>query len=152
MILADTNILLRAAQPGHAHHRAALDSMALLQSRDEEGFAVAPQNLYEMYVVCTRPISANGLGLTCQDAQQEIKKVRALFRVLPESANVCAGWEALIARHLVVGKAAHDAHLVAVMLDQGLTEILTFNSHDFARYPEIRALDPFAALSIPRIP
>ena len=34
--------------------------------------AVAPQSLYEMYVVCSRPARANGFGMTPQQAHAEI--------------------------------------------------------------------------------
>jgi predicted nucleic acid-binding protein len=48
----------------------------------------------------------------------------------------------LVGTHLVSGKQAHDAHLVAVMLVYAVTDILTFNIADFRRYPGITVLDP----------
>jgi hypothetical protein len=42
MILVDTNILLRLAQPGHAHRQPALDAIELLTTRDNEHFTIAP--------------------------------------------------------------------------------------------------------------
>ena len=68
MILVDTNIPLRIAQIGHPHRQPALDALQLLTLRDQEHFAIAPQSLYEMYVVCTRPASANGFGYTPQQS------------------------------------------------------------------------------------
>lgn len=62
MILVDTNIPLRIAQIGHPQRQAALDALQLLTLRDQEQFAIAPQCMYEMYVVFTRPVSANGLA------------------------------------------------------------------------------------------
>ncbi len=64
MILVDTNIPLRIAQTGHPHRQPALDALRVLTLRDQEHFAIAPQSLYEMYVVLTRPANANGLGYT----------------------------------------------------------------------------------------
>lgn len=40
MILVDTNVLLRLAQPGHPHRQAALDAIGLLRGRDGERFAI----------------------------------------------------------------------------------------------------------------
>src|SRR4051794_24023040 len=64
MILVDTNVPLRLAQVGHPHYQPALDALATLATRDKEHFAIAPQSLYEMYVVMTRPAAQNGMGLT----------------------------------------------------------------------------------------
>ena len=84
MILVDTNVLLRSAQPGHVHYQAAVDALARLRGTDER-LVVAPQSLYEMYVVCTRPVAQNGLGLSPQDGLREITQVRGLFDVLEET-------------------------------------------------------------------
>ena len=72
MILVDTNLLLRLIQVGHAHCQAAWDAINLLTARDNESFVIVPQNLYELYVVCTRPIDLNGLGMTRDQARAEI--------------------------------------------------------------------------------
>lgn len=63
MILVDTNILARLAQPGHPQRQPAREAIRMLTSRDRESIAIVPQNLYELYVVCSRPIIANGLGM-----------------------------------------------------------------------------------------
>jgi hypothetical protein len=89
MILVDTNIPLRIAQVGHPHRQVALDALEQLTLRDNERFAIAPQSLYEMYVVCTRPAAANGgFGMTAVQAGGEIAAARALFELLPETAQV----------------------------------------------------------------
>lgn len=56
----DTNILTRAAQPNHPLHSDTLNSLERLR-RQGEDLIVVPQNLYEFWVVATRPIAANGL-------------------------------------------------------------------------------------------
>jgi predicted nucleic acid-binding protein len=70
-ILLDTNILLRAAARDEAEHSivsAALDSLISqntdsLISQNTKLFTCS-QNLYEMWVVLTRPREANGYGLS----------------------------------------------------------------------------------------
>ncbi len=151
MILVDTNVLLRIAQPGHPHRQPALDAIESLRVRDGEEFASCPQCLYEMYVVCSRPISANGLGMTPQRAHAEIASARALFQVLPETPQVYSTWEGLIAKYGPVGKRAHDARLAALMLEHHVPRLLTFNDADFSRFVEIAALNPFDVLGIPRV-
>lgn len=150
MILVDTNVHLRLLQGGHPHQQPALDAIDLLTTRDREHFVVAPQSLYEMYVVCTRPVAQNGLALTPERAHQEIVQVRTLFGFLPETSNVYATWEMLVAKYRVAGKPAHDARLVALMLEHRVDRILTFNDADMNRYAEICALNPFDVLGLAR--
>src|SRR5665213_1663566 len=76
MILVDTNIPLRIAQVGHPHRQVALDALEQLTLRGNERFAIAPQSLYEMYVVLTRPAAAGG-GRSGQD---NVHLVKALWR------------------------------------------------------------------------
>jgi predicted nucleic acid-binding protein len=104
-----------------------------------------------MYVVCTRPTARNGFGYTAQQAGAEIAAARALFEILPETAQVYPTWEGLIAKHAVVGKQAHDVRLVALMIEHRVAKILTFNDSDFRRYSEIEPLNPFDLLAIPRV-
>lgn len=151
MILVDTNVLVRLIEVGHPHHDPALDALDLLSVRDGESFGVAPQNLYEFYVVCTRPVAANGLGLTSSAAGRELARAKAMFPLLPERDSVYGCWESLVATFGVEGKSAHDAHLVAFMIEHGIDQIFTFNDIHFRRFSAIRALNPFDVLGIPRV-
>ncbi len=51
-------------------------------------------------------------------------------------------WLGLVEGHRVIGKQAHDARLVALMLEHEIRHIVTFNGADFVRYPEVRVIDP----------
>src|SRR5437588_11527666 len=96
-ILVDTNILVRSVQLGHPQQPAAADSVETLRQQGDKLFLV-PQNLYEFWVVCTRPASANGLGLTVAEAHDELKKIRAFFALLGDDIAVCDEWEHLVVR------------------------------------------------------
>lgn len=104
-----------------------------------------------MYVVCSRPASVNGLGMTPQAAHAEIVCVRAVFEVLQETPGVYPTWENLIAKYATAGKRAHDARLVAVMLEHQVRQLLTFNDADFRQFVEVLPLHPFDVLGIPRV-
>jgi predicted nucleic acid-binding protein len=139
--LVDTNILTRLAEPGHAMHQPALDAVKLLVGQGHK-LHIVPQNLYEFWVVCTRPINVNGLGKTAAEAITELRNLKALFLWLDETPAVYGVWEQLVASAPVVGKNAHDARFIAAMTVHGLTHLLTFNAQDFRQYSGITVITP----------
>jgi predicted nucleic acid-binding protein len=139
--LVDTNVLLRSAQPSHPMHADAARAVSELLSRGE-ALSIVPQNLIEYWAVATRPLDANGLGLTVAETAAEVTKLRGIFNLLPDTPAIFTEWEALVSRYAVKGKEAHDARLVAAMLAHKITILLTFNTADFKRYTEISAVDP----------
>jgi predicted nucleic acid-binding protein len=140
-VLLDSNILTRLAQHTHPMHAAARDAVAALQRRGE-ALHIVPQNVYEFWVVATRPIAVNGLGLTAPQAEAELARLEALFPLLADTSAILTEWRRLVVAYGVLGKNAHDARLVAAMLAHGLTHLLTFNVADFSRFPGITVLDP----------
>lgn len=139
--LVDTNVLGRRAQPSHPMHPAATAAIDRLMER-EEPLYVAVQNLMEFWAVATRPASANGLGLSPDQAALELEAIEQVFELLPETAEVYPAWRKLVREVGVSGRQVHDAHLASTMLAHGIPRILTFDVSDFARYPGITALDP----------
>jgi predicted nucleic acid-binding protein len=139
--LLDTNILTRLAQPTDPAHGTARRAVAVLQAGGRS-VSIVPQNLYEFWVVATRPVANNGLGLSVPECHAEVIRIKALFPLLPDPLTIIDVWEALVVAHDCKGKVAHDARLVAAMLTHGLHEILTFNTADFTRFPGITAIDP----------
>lgn len=138
-VLLDTNILVRLVQPHHPHAQFALRALKALRSREETLFIVQ-QNVVEFWAVVTRPIAANGLGFTTEQASAEVNALRRLFVLAPE-LPVQDVWERLVINYRIEGKSTHDARLVAAMLVHGIESILTLNTQDFQRYGEIRVLD-----------
>jgi predicted nucleic acid-binding protein len=141
MIFLDANIAIRLADPKHFHHAIDKKALAALTNRGET-FAIVPQTIYEFWVVATRPPAVNGLGLSVPECQLEIADLKNLATFLPDQPTLFTEWEALVATHLCLGKAAHDARLVGAMRTHGLTDILTFNVADFHRYPGVTVIDP----------
>jgi predicted nucleic acid-binding protein len=81
--LADTNVVFRrilASDPLHAVVKAAVD-VILLRS---ETIYVTPQNLLEFRALATRPLAANGLGMTPAQASLEAQRIEALFPLAAE--------------------------------------------------------------------
>lgn len=139
--LADTNLLLRAAETGHPMQTPALEALAGLV-RGGGVVYITPQNLYEFWVVATRPVERNGLGLTAVQAEAELAQIERRFPLLPETSAICIEWRRLVTAYGVIGVRAHDTHLVASMLAHGVTHVLTFNVSDFTRYTEIAVVHP----------
>ena len=131
-VLLDTNILLRLAQPHHPSSSVALRALRGLRIKNES-LHITQQNIVEFWAVATRPIVANGLGISTEQAAAEIDALKRLFTLLPE-----------LPLQAVSGKNVHDARMVAAMVVHGVESILTFNTQDFLRYGEIRVLDAMA--------
>jgi predicted nucleic acid-binding protein len=140
-ILVDTNVLLRYANandPAHAIVVAAIRS--LRASADEP--QIIPQVLYEFWAVATRPLANNGLGLSVVECNRVVAGIEASFRLLNDKPLLFEEWRQLVADCDCKGKISHDARLVAAMRTHGLTQLLTFNSGDFARFPGLVIHDP----------
>ena len=122
-------------------HASAVAAVNLLAQSGEQ-LCLVPQNLYEFCAVATRPIAANGLGMSVAEAALEIARLRPTFTVLDDVPAILPEWERLVIHYGVVGKNAHDTRLVAAMAVHGIGRILPFNSSDFQRYAGFTVVTP----------
>jgi predicted nucleic acid-binding protein len=148
MILIDTNILTRSAQPAHPQSAEAAQSVSHLLSESKQ-LCLVPQIIYEFWAVATRPVEANGLGLPCGDADAKVTELLQSFAFLPDVPAIFEAWRQLVRSHDVRGKPSHDARIVAAMNVHGVRDLLTFNAGDFQRYPGIQVLTPQSVLAVP---
>ena len=140
-MLVDTSIITRTLQPQHELYPLVDRALEHLLEQGKELHIVA-QNLIELWVVATRPVEQNGLGMTTAAVAVELARIKSMFVLLPENAAIYPVWESLVVRHQVSGKPAHDARLVAAMQVHGITDILTFDKSGFSRYPGIEVVHP----------
>ena len=145
-MLVDSNILLRTLQPHHPLYPLAEGAIQRLPKEGTE-LHIVPQNLVELWVVATRPVANNGLGMTIEEAAAELTRLKSFFNFLAETPAIYPVWEALVTQHQVSGKPAHDARLVAAMRVHGIPSILTFDKSGFARYPGIEVVHPADVIS-----
>lgn len=145
-ILVDTNIVLRLGDKRHVMHGEALAAIDWLDANGHE-CVIVPQVLYEYWVVATRPLENNGLGMSVSEADGAISQSVEFFRLLLDERGIFTFWRDLVATNDVKGKNAHDARLVAAMQRHGLTDLLSFNKSDFARFAAINAVSPADVLS-----
>lgn len=150
MILVDTNILCRLAQPTHKHHQAA--KRAVNKLREQQIFYVCTQSLYEYYFVLTKPLASNGFGYSPEQAVKELQETQNIFSVIYESQKTYDAWRRLITEHKLKNRPIFDAKIVSCMIIHKIPTILTFNDQDFRYFKEISVLNPFDYMGIARIP
>ena len=142
MYLADTNILLRFLLLNDPAYPAIRQAVRILKARGEQ-IVATPQNMAEFWNVCTRPITVRGgLGLSVAATEMRLRLLERHFPVLPDSPAFYEEWKTLVLAHKVRGVNVHDARLVAAMMIQGVSHILTANVKDFQRYPDISVVAP----------
>jgi predicted nucleic acid-binding protein len=129
--LVDASVLGRLANQADPSYAVADHAVVELHRRGEL-LQLTPQNLIELRSVATRPVAANGLGLTAAVAEARAAGFEALFPLLPDTPDIYPAWKALVAAAGVIGKRVHDARLVAVCHAHGVGRILTFNAAHFA--------------------
>jgi len=143
--LVDTNALLRFADRSHHLHAVVRNAVRKLR---QEGHSpqIASQNCIEFWNVATRPSTKNGFGLTTVNAEQMLRLIERIFPLLLDRPATYPTWRQLVLTFNVAGVQVHDARLVATMLTNDVTHILTLNTADFVRYAPagIVAIDPAA--------
>ncbi|MGL5943925.1 MAG: type II toxin-antitoxin system VapC family toxin [Waterburya sp.] len=134
--------MIRTISPNDPMHSETVAAIDTVNAR-RELLVIAPQNLIELWNVCTRPSDHNGLRFTLEKTQAEIERLKRLFIVLPDTQDVYSEWERLVITYSVSGSKVHDTRLVAFMLVHQLSHILTFNVKDFRRFNhEIISVSP----------
>jgi predicted nucleic acid-binding protein len=138
--LVDTNILVRISQPPerYPHHHRAVKRLLQSGCRLSTSF----QNIAEFWNVSTRPVALNGNGLSIVEVTTEVQGFMRRFDFLTEDRDTFEHWLQLVSAHQVSGRQVHDARLVAHMLARNISSLLTANTKDFIRYPQIQLLDP----------
>ena len=141
--LIDTYVLLRTLALRNPLRPVARKGITTLLEAGA-GLCVAPQNLVELWSVCTRPEKYNGLGKTIRVTHRYLRMVESFATVLPETPELFLKWRDLVLTYEVSGAKVHDARLVAAMTLYHVSRILTFNTQDFARYKTVEAVNPTA--------
>ncbi len=126
----DTNVLLDATDEGRARHGVAMRLLVESQSRGI-GLFVAAQVIREYLVVATRPLTANGLDLSIDDALFNVRQLTRQTTLLWETvgaSQLFLDW----ARELgVTGTKLHDLQILATTHSAGIPCLVTSNIDDF---------------------
>jgi predicted nucleic acid-binding protein len=101
--LIDPNVLLRALALRNPLRPVARQAIkTLLQGG--LGLCVAPQNLVELWNVCTRPERYNGLGKTVAATDGYLRYVESFVAVLPETPELFTKWRELVVSYQNSGR------------------------------------------------
>lgn len=140
-VFVDTNILLAATDRSRSNHARSREALEMAGRRGLH-LVVNGQVIREYLVVATRPVDANGLGMTPEDAATNVERILRRVDVLDETVAVAEQLCALTTTRMVRGKRIHDANLVATMLVHGVEHLLTAaNAGDFRDFSEINIVD-----------
>lgn len=139
--LVDTNIFLRIADPKAEKSNLALDALEKL-ANNGHALCISSQIIAEFWAVATRPPAVNGLGFDTKTVRATIDEMLSQFPLLYETRTVFLRWLRLVSDHNISGKRVHDLKLIALMLEENISHLLTFNPRDFRGIDGITIIDP----------
>ena len=142
MIALDTNILVRARREEAPHH---IEARRLLEqlANGREPWAIPWPCIYEFLRVVTHPRICD----PPTPIDTALEDLESLFRspslvLLGEGPGHRGHLVRTVGSGRATGNLVHDAHIAALALEHGVSELLT-GDWDFARFPALRSRDPF---------
>ena len=136
----DTNVLVYAASlSAPLHQRAAEEIRRRHESKQD--LWISRQVLREYLVTLSRP-QAYSNPKPLRELAGDVRYFLSHFLVADEAPAVTEKLLELIEQTETSGKQIHDANIVATMLVNGVTELLTNNPGDFARYSGVIRIIP----------
>jgi len=139
-VFIDTNTWVAWIVDDHVFHDR---TEATLNRLADEGnlFCLSNQTIRELISVCS---SGRGLSrpLSWLEIQQHINSLLEQCIFLHENETTTKKLVEIGLRYVVLGKQIHDTNIVATMLVNGVTRLVTLNPADFKRFPEIELIVP----------
>jgi toxin-antitoxin system PIN domain toxin len=144
VIAIDTNILVYARRTESPHHAAASALIGQL-AEGSTPWALPWPVVYEFVRVVTHPrVFAPPSPLDAVLRDLESLLASPSLTMLGEGHTHGRQMVEQMRKGAVSGNLAHDAHIAALVVEHGVTELLTAD-RDFARFPGVRSRNPFSA-------
>jgi predicted nucleic acid-binding protein len=137
LVVVDTNVLLSATDRSRSAH----ESATRFLNHDERRLALTPQIVREYLAVATRPVEANGFGLSGQEAVTNVQQLLEDMELLSEAIASTNRLTDLVGGGVALGKQGNDANIVAVALAHGASTIVTDDARHFARFDGVIAVE-----------
>lgn len=143
MIAIDTNVLVYARRTESPHHVAAKALVGQL-AEGPAPWALPWPVLYEFVRVVTHPRvfdPPSPLEAVVRDLESLLASPS--LTMLGEGPGHVRQMVTQLRSGVAAGNLAHDAHIAALVVEHGVTELLTAD-RDFARFPGVRSRNPFS--------
>lgn len=142
-MLIDANLLLFAVDAGSPWHERAAEWFTA-QLNGDRRVGIPWESLAAFVRIATHP-RASDRPLQPDEAWSFVEEWLAVPTVwIPQPTDAHADvLSSLVRRYRLAGNLVPDAHLAAIAIEHGL-EVCSADS-DFARFPEVRWRNPFAA-------
>ena len=143
MVAVDTNVLIYAEITSSTHHSAARRVLAEL-AQGQIPWAIPWPCVYEFLRVVTHPRVYHP-PVPLRTALADLRSILSspTLVLLNESPGHAELLERLLVASGVTGNLIHDAHIAALCLEHGVSELLTAD-RDFARFPELKVRNPLS--------
>ena len=141
MRAVDTNVLVYAEIVSSEFHRTARELLAGLAERSLP-WAIPWPCVYELLRVITHPRVFSPpvpINLAVDDLGQILRSPS--LRLLSETSRHAEVMDVLVRESGVTGNLLHDAHIAALCIEHGVTELITGDG-DFSRFP-LKVTNPF---------
>lgn len=142
MRAVDTNVLIFAEMTTSRHHAAARRLLGEL-AEDPRPWAIPWPCVYEFLRVVTHPRVYHPPA-PLPAALADLRSILASpsLVLLSETSRHADVMTAVLEASSVAGNLVHDAHIAALCLEHGVSELLT-GDRDFSRFPGLRVAHPF---------
>ena len=142
MIALDTNILVYARREEAPHHERA-KALLVEFAEGDSPWGVPWPCIYEFVRVVTHPRvfdPPTPLELVLEDLESLMQSPS--LTLLREGPRHGTFMQRLLKAGQAAGNLAHDAHIAALCVENGVSELWTAD-RDFARFSEVAVRDPF---------
>ena len=140
----DTNILIYAEVESSRHHARALELLKAL-AEGQLPWAIPWPCMYEFLRVATHPRVFHPpipLEIALEDLRQILASPSLVL--LAETARHTPVLDQTVRQAAATGNLIHDAHIVALCLEHGISELITAD-RDFSRFSGLKIVNPFAS-------
>ena len=143
MRAVDTNVLVHAEIVGSKHHPAARRALETLADGPTP-WAIPWPCVYEFLRLVTHPRIFHP-PVPMERALADLSAILAApsLVLLAETPRHAAVMASLLRASGAAGNLVHDAHIAALCLEHGVTELMT-GDRDFLRFAPLKVVNPFA--------